>query len=83
MSPTHDDLQVCSDCLMMIANGDSSGMDAVTLHEVERGMARLCEDGGHLVVGDSDLDQGFSWRRCDCCDRHLGGDRFHCVLIGP
>lgn len=25
----------------------------------------------------------FSWTRCDCCDRDLGGDREHCTGYNP
>jgi hypothetical protein len=25
----------------------------------------------------------FSWRRCDCCGTHLGGDRYHCNGYNP
>lgn len=78
-----DDLQVCTDCIMMIANGDASGIEREEdVHAVEEGMRRLSAEGGYPCAGDSERDRGFSWWPCHCCRRPLGGDRFHCVLLG-
>lgn len=43
-------------------------------------------DGGkHLVCGDSDKEEEFSWRPCEVCGCKLGGSRHHMVRLaeGP
>lgn len=72
------DLEVCSDCLMAIANCDYSGMDEQTEQAVRLGTARLEQNGNYLVIGDKEF--GFSSRRCDCC-RQFPGDRFEAHLL--
>jgi hypothetical protein len=72
------DLEVCTDCLMLMANG---GMGDVTEEEE----AAHCEamearwpmaEGWHVVSGSCDEECGFSWRSCESCGSHLGGDRY-------
>lgn len=69
-NPPEPDMQVCSDCIMVIANCDESGIDdPERLEAVRAGIDRI----GNVIPGHS---LGFSWRGCDCCGSHLGGDSF-------
>ncbi len=67
-------LEVCTDCVCLIANGeatDSDGNDiapALAAATVER-WGRTC-----IVLGDDD-EAHFSWRPCEACGGTLGGDR--------
>lgn len=72
-----DDIRVCDDCAVAIANDDYSGMNDETQAAVRAGMAIL-NKRGWLVVGE---EQGFSWMRCQCCGG-LAGNRHSCALIG-
>jgi hypothetical protein len=81
-----DDFLVCTDCLMAIANGDTSGLDYYysadeatrRLDEIHAGMAAA---GGDIVPGETDRDEEFSRRDCDCCGCGLAGSRHHCVVL--
>jgi len=56
-----DEYMVCTDCLMAIANGDTSGLDCHyspsdatrRLDEIHAGMAAA---GGSILLGESDRD---------------------------
>ncbi len=72
------DLQVCSDCLLFIANGDAPADDNPSHPWVYDGPE---DEGYHVHAGDTDRDAGFSWRRCDTCHSGLGGDRHHAVAM--
>ena len=81
-----DEFMVCSDCLMVIANGDYSGLAMNPSTEDQR--AKEIRDGldsvqGHVVCGDSDKDNQFSTSDCDCCKTGLAGSRHHCVVLMP
>jgi len=80
-----DNFLICTDCLMLIANGDDSGLDyhygrgaADRLAEIEAGIAAA---GGNIVPGEFDRDEEFSTRDCDCCGSSLAGSRHHCVVL--
>lgn len=66
----------CIDCVMLIANGDTSGNIHCETEEGEAAwlanFARL-NDGIHWTVGDG--ESYFSWRDCSTCHSTLGGDR--------
>lgn len=71
------ELQVCVDCAIVAANGDTSGIeDELRAAEVVAAVNAL---GHGFLIGDP---SGFSWRWCDCCDSPLGGDRFDAVILG-
>lgn len=72
---------VCIDCLMMIANGDSSGIDDFPAWESRVDSYDATEGGRWAVVPDSDGEQFFSWASCDYCGTCLGGDRFPVTFI--
>lgn len=69
------ELSVCTDCIMLLANGEGSGetVDAIT--------ARWGDQGRHLVPGGDEL--GFSTTECDTCGDALHGDRFAAALLAP
>jgi hypothetical protein len=70
------ELLVCTDCALVLVNGDDSGVPADRLAEVLAGVGRI----GPGVAGcNSSLDLEFSWAACECCGSRLGGAR-HCVV---
>ena len=81
-----DDYHVCSDCYPVIVNGDYSHLDyyykqkdvANRMEEINQGIANA---GGHIYAGDSDKDDEFATRPCDCCGSKFHGARFHCVIL--
>ena len=82
----HIEGEACSDCLMLIANDDTSG----TLRcETEEGEAAYLQDvadrtpeGSHgWIVQDG--EGSFSWSSCDVCGSSLGGDRYPVVALIP
>lgn len=73
------ELMVCADCLLVLANDDSTGIDDnAREREVRDAVAAL---GPHACVGDSDLDDEFSWSACGCCGTSLGGSRHAVVML--
>ena len=84
-----DEFFVCSDCIMMIANGDSSQLDLYykpdeadrRREDIFAGLRRMADGGGYICVGDSERDIEFSTRDCDCCGSNLHGSRCHCVVL--
>lgn len=79
MIVTHD-LDVCTDCRQLIANGDiEDGTDTG-----ERVAAAQVQIWGplawHMVLGDTD-EPWFSMSDCDGCGSVLGGDRYHAHII--
>src|SRR5690554_1579793 len=85
-----DDFMVCTDCLMIIANDDASGL-AYSLgeeeaeareREIREAIAEIQREEGQIAVGDSDRDEEFTSRPCACCGMRLAGPRHHCVILG-
>ena len=85
-----DDVMVCTDCLMIIANDDASGLDyslgeeeaAAREQEIRGAIAEIQREEGQVAVGASDRDEEFSSRPCACCGMRLAGPRHHCVILG-
>src|SRR5690554_8017223 len=85
-----DDFMVCTDCLMIIANDDASGLDyalgeeeaEAREHEIRGAIAEIQREEGRITVGDSDRDDEFSAIPCACCGTRLAGARHHCVILG-
>lgn len=76
MTRTYTDAWLCSDCTIVAANGDYSGIESdERIAEVDAGLEALGEISANW---DSETDEGieeFSWRPCDACGSSLGGDR--------
>jgi len=88
---TWTSLDVCPDCLMMIANGEtdpnwteSECNDFIArFTKSTEGYASINPGSDHkncthdLQGEDCPLDEGhFSWSPCDLCKSSLGGDRY-------
>lgn len=81
-----EDYRVCADCYHVITNGDYTYLDyhynekdaAKRVKEINKGIANA---GGHICAGDSDKDDEFAKRPCDCCGSKLHGARYHCVVL--
>jgi hypothetical protein len=70
----HSTHWVCSDCLMVLANGDYTGIEGeARMREVEAGVEDFPTD-----VYYNDDDDEFSRRPCDCCGTPLAGRRHGC-----
>ncbi|MGM0925380.1 MAG: hypothetical protein ACQEXC_02920 [Pseudomonadota bacterium] len=84
-----DDFMVCTDCLMIIANDDASGLGyslgeeeaEVREQEIRGAITEIQREEGQIVVGDSDRDDEFSPSPCACCGTRLAGPRHHCVIL--
>lgn len=75
------ELSACVDCLFFVANGDVPEDDNGELETAI--MDNLgAEDVRHLVCGDSDQDDEFSWSACECCGSRLGGSRHQLIVLG-
>jgi len=74
---TTEVVSVCTDCLMLAANGVLPESETGNIPEWAP-LNRL-DEGFILAPGDG--DGHFSHRGCDTCTTHLGGDRFDAFLI--
>lgn len=84
------DIQVCSDCLMMIANGTTGDYDGApddAEHDAAMDALWPDADGWDITPNCSeDCEGGFSWSPCEGCGSPLGGDRHPAVAmrwVGP
>lgn len=80
MQVTHD-IDVCTDCVQLIANGEiNDGTDTG-----ERVAAAQVAIWGplavNMVLGDTE-DSWFAMSGCQGCGSPLGGDRMHAHIIG-
>lgn len=74
----------CGDCVIVIANDDTSGMTDERATEVRAGIARTSSDGSNVVVAcqeDEGTCEDFSSRPCDVCGTSLAGDRHPVVWL--
>lgn len=80
-------IEVCVDCLMWLANGDTPNEDQggcvdhweppqgeITLGATD---CELCIDGQETLPP---CEEWFSWRSCDACGCPLGGSRSHATI---
>ena len=74
----HAKIQVCTDCIMLVAHGDlpGDGRDLAKLH-----IERWGENASHMCVGDTEKDDEFSWAPCEGCSSKLGGSRHEVVIL--
>jgi hypothetical protein len=77
---TSDPLMACVDCLMFVANGDEPEDESIDLGACITAHLDL-RPLQHLVCGDSEQDDEFSWRACECCGSTLGGSRHQLFLL--
>jgi hypothetical protein len=69
------EIQVCVDCLFMLANGEIG--DTASAEQNAAHIARMAGhwgNGWELFLG-SDDEGSFSWSSCEGCGSTLGGDR--------
>lgn len=82
MTNSHEHIpgSVCVDCLMAIANGDTSGIEDLGAWSAAVDATNATENGRYdvLPVGDETY---FSSSRCDYCSGTLAGDRHDVVFI--
>ena len=80
-----DRFYVCEECLMVIANGDYSILDAYSEEERDKRKQEidqaLDQIEGHVVPGEPEEVVEFSKMSCDCCGSRLFGSRHHCVVL--
>ena len=77
--------KVCTDCIMVIANNDFTGLDyhydedeaSTRMDEIKQGMANL---GANIVCMDVEPDE-FCTLPCDCCETMLAGERHYIADI--
>ena len=73
------EIQICSDCAMMSANG-IAGWE----HD-DRWLADYMESadkyGDPVLTCGEDCNGGFSWSPCGFCGSKLGGDRHPAILM--
>lgn len=85
---TIDDLWVCSDCVMFLANGDFPEYRDETMYAdcidaiwpPEEGWS-LCVDFPRDGEEEDTCYNEFSWSSCDCCGSTLGGSRYRATAI--
>lgn len=70
--------EVCSDCLIALANNDYSGMDDDQARAVESGLAALHQQYKQVIPDGAEY--GFSHNRCECCDA-LPDERFRILCF--
>ena len=77
------DLEVCTVCVHIIANGEyNDGTD--TGDRVADAQVALWGDAAsRLVLGDVDEDRGFSSAECDGCGNGAAGDRYAAAVLIP
>lgn len=74
----------CTDCIMVIANADTSGILDLEAWE-QRVTAHNATDSGawHIVPDLEDTDEShFCSSPCDYCGGHLAGDRYRIAFLG-
>lgn len=74
MKITHDNIQLCADCLQVAVNGDYSGLDyyygelaEVKAATIDEGLAKL-QENGHLSMFFQE-DQTTLW--CSACSEYM------------
>jgi hypothetical protein len=82
-TPCHTtaDGSVCVDCLMAIANGDTSGISDVDKWAAAVESTNATENGRYRVVVSGDGESYFSSSRCDYCSDPLAGDRIDVEFV--
>jgi len=78
-----DEIYCCTDCLMIIANDDASGMDEETEARCRTGIDAMHKRGYWLICNNQDPgnESEFSWSACEICGSRLGGNRHRLALL--
>lgn len=71
---------VCVDCLMVIANGDTSGIDDLAGWELRVDAKNPTDNGAYMVVPVGD-ETFFGRGACDYCGSTIAGDRHDVVFV--
>lgn len=71
----------CTDCVMIIANDDDSGMDEGTAKIIRAALAAYNRDGMSVNVDTIDNEPRFSGSQCDVCETRLAGNRLPVTFI--
>jgi hypothetical protein len=83
----YSDLWVCQDCIMCIANDDTTGIEdderEAEVRAAVYGGDRWVPEGPHEGEEEGADTRDFSWRPCACCGSNLGGSRHRCAVLGP
>jgi hypothetical protein len=73
------DLMICTDCLMLHANGDAG--DGVDNDKLCSSIEEVWPSHeGWLIIPEGE-DTHFSWNWCDSCMSRLGGDRHTALAV--
>ena len=78
------EIEVCSDCLMMMANGEIGDVSEAETeaHAAAMDAAWPMSEGWHLSPDHRESDDDtFSWQSCEGCKSSLGGDRHAAVAM--
>ena len=76
-----DNLEFCTDCVQIIANGEVTGSDGNDItNRINAAQVEIWGQGidgalGLVLTCPDDCEGWFSWSPCDGCGSTLGGDR--------
>jgi hypothetical protein len=81
-----EDIRICHDCVIMVANGDCLKCIALDTN-TRRGAPKECPhgempdrwEGWDIALGGE--DDGFSWSACEYCGDQDGGDRYTATMF--
>ena len=78
-----DNVMVCSDCIMFIANSEepADNADGWTAENFQAYQDQYWGIGADIACGDSEKDEEFSSRPCEGCGCTLAGSRHHCAVL--
>lgn len=77
------ELEVCSDCAQIIANGEINDGTDTGERTADAQVAKWGDDARGLVLADHEgFEPYFSWSDCDGCGSTLGGDRWPAAVLG-
>lgn len=71
----------CVDCVMAIANGDTSGIEDLEAWEKRVDSVALWKLGNVVVNCPEDCEGEFRTDDCDYCGDHLHGDRHPIAVL--